>query len=73
MEVDINLNNILGCVNSELLYHYCKISPVFHKLCYYIKQWKYTRITNKQDRVSSYCMIMLLLGFMLNKGYLPNL
>jgi len=39
LEVDFNVNNILGIHNSDLIYSYCQIDHRFHIMCMFIKHW----------------------------------
>jgi len=39
MDIDLNVNNILGVYNSDLIYTYCKIDQRFHILGIFLKNW----------------------------------
>ncbi|CAG7847540.1 SubName: Full=Uncharacterized protein {ECO:0000313/EMBL:CCA68971.1} [Serendipita indica DSM 11827] len=81
MAVDININDRLGLYNTELLSHYCALWPSLSNLIYVVKKWAKSRGLNDPAGLpraggpsfSSYCLTLMVIGFLQTHGVLPNL
>lgn len=67
---DINVNNRLGLVNSELIRHYCEIFPLLRPILLSIKDWaRPLGLNNPSARgvsvtFSSYALALMTIGFL---------
>ncbi|KIM33063.1 hypothetical protein M408DRAFT_191465 [Serendipita vermifera MAFF 305830] len=80
LQIDININDRLGLFNTELLEHYCMFWPPLSNLIYVIKKWAKVRGLNEPAGLkkagptfSSYCLTLMIVGFLQSRGILPNL
>ena len=66
IEVDFNVNNILGNYNTELIYTYCKIDMRFHIMSIFLKVWakEVGIIGASQGLFSSYGLNLMLIAFL---------
>jgi len=66
LEVDFNVNNILGLHNSDLIYMYCQIDQRFHILSLFLKYWskKVEIIGAAYGLLSSYAFTLMLIAFL---------
>ncbi|KAK7050439.1 hypothetical protein R3P38DRAFT_2686481 [Favolaschia claudopus] len=86
--VDLNVNDRLGVMNSELIKRYCELNPVLRPMIQYIKQWAKPLGLNRSSfnlkhpsnnflakpiTFSSYALVMMTIGFLQSRGLLPNL
>lgn len=72
-EIDLSVNKILDPYNSTLIQTYSKLDERFHKLALVLKQWNKMRWENKQDRLNSYSIVLLLIAYLQHKKVLPCL
>ncbi|KAF8201099.1 hypothetical protein K438DRAFT_635992 [Mycena galopus ATCC 62051] len=80
-DVDLNINDRLGVLNSDLIKRYCELNPVLIPMIRYIKLWAKPLGLNSPGRkarnmpvtFSSYALSMLTIGFLQYRGLLPNL
>ncbi|KAJ7472262.1 hypothetical protein B0H11DRAFT_1729327 [Mycena galericulata] len=77
---DINVNDRLGMLNSDLIRRYCELNPVLVDMVLYIKKWaKPLGLNAPSSRqrgpvtFSSYALVMMTIGFLQHRGLLPNL
>ncbi|CAH7669260.1 expressed protein [Phakopsora pachyrhizi] len=80
LSADINTNGLLGLINTRLLNAYHNLNPgMFRPLGLVIKLWAKARgIGDPSARsgtasLSSYSLILMLIGFLQSRGFLPNL
>ncbi|KAJ7040791.1 hypothetical protein C8F04DRAFT_919301, partial [Mycena alexandri] len=80
--VDLNVNERLGLLNSDLIKRYCELNPLLITMIQYIKLWAKPLGLNSPGRkakgqgvvtFSSYALTMMTIGFMQHRGLLPNL
>ena len=66
IEVDFNVNNVLGIHNSELIYKYCEIDQRFHIMAIFLKYWsKQVGIIGASlGLLSSYALTLMLIAFL---------
>jgi len=66
MDVDLNVNNILGVYNSDLIYTYCMIDQRFHILGIFLKNWAkgVNIIGGANGLLSSYALTLMLIAFL---------
>ncbi|KAJ7621163.1 hypothetical protein FB45DRAFT_928543 [Roridomyces roridus] len=77
---DINVNDRLGVLNSDLVRRYCQLNPVLGDMIRYIKRWAKPLGLNspsptrgQPSTFSSYALVMMTIGFLQHRGLLPNL
>ncbi|KAJ7267496.1 hypothetical protein C8J57DRAFT_1327862 [Mycena rebaudengoi] len=78
---DINVNERLGLMNSDLIKRYCQLSPALVQMLVYIKKWakplghNFPSSTKKGVPVtfSSYALVLMTIGFLQHRALLPNL
>ncbi|KAJ7489439.1 hypothetical protein FB451DRAFT_1224914 [Mycena latifolia] len=77
---DINVNDRLGLLNSELIRRYCELNPILVNMIMYIKAWAKPLGLNSPTirrgmpvTFSSYALVMMTIGFLQYRGLLPNL
>jgi DNA polymerase sigma len=73
IRVEICENKLLEVLNSKLIRSYCIFDPRFRQLAIYLKAWNKLLTPHKNDRLNSFSVCLLLLGFMIQNKYLPNL
>jgi hypothetical protein len=69
---DINVNERLGLMNSDLIKRYCQLSPALVQMLVYIKKWakplghNFPSSTKKGVPVtfSSYALVLMTIGFL---------
>ncbi|KAJ6466951.1 hypothetical protein C8R45DRAFT_1020578 [Mycena sanguinolenta] len=78
--VDLNVNDRLGVINSDLIKRYCQLNPVLIPMIRYIKLWAKplglnspSRLRDKPITFSSYGLVMMTIAFLQQRGLLPNL
>jgi DNA polymerase sigma len=66
VEVDFNVNNVLGIHNSELLLTYCQVDQRFHIMCIFLKHWaKSVNIIGAANGLlSSYALVLMIIAFL---------
>ncbi|KAJ7182663.1 hypothetical protein C8R43DRAFT_1228986 [Mycena crocata] len=77
---DINVNDRLGAINSDLIKRYCQLNPLLIDIILYIKRWAKPLGLNSPGArgnhpitFSSYGLVMMTIGFLQYRGLLPNL
>ncbi|KAJ7740938.1 hypothetical protein DFH07DRAFT_61880 [Mycena maculata] len=80
LSCDINVNDRLGLLNSDLIRRYCELNHVLVDMVLYIKKWaKPLGLNHPSSRnrgpvtFSSYALVMMAIGFLQHRGLLPNL
>ena len=73
IECDLLVNRHLEMMNSHLLRQYCLLDKRFREAVLVLKRWNRESTTDKMERLNSFSLCLLLLAFMMHKGYLPNL
>ncbi|KAG8951400.1 hypothetical protein FRC04_006171 [Tulasnella sp. 424] len=79
LNIDLNCNNALGCVNTVLLANYCNAWAPLRSMIFFIKKWAKSWAFNDasgQDgpsSYSSYCLTLMIVAFLQTRGVLPNL
>ncbi|KAG8892907.1 hypothetical protein FRC01_013889, partial [Tulasnella sp. 417] len=79
LNIDLNCNNALGCVNTVLLANYCNAWAPLRSMIFFIKKWAKSWAFNDasgQDgpsSYSSYCLTLMIVSFLQIRGVLPNL
>lgn len=72
IELDISVNNILGCVNSRMLLTLSQIHPIIPKLGIVIKKWAKTNKILTKSNLSSYSLILMMFSFMFKEKKLDS-
>ena len=72
-DIDLSVNKILDPYNSSLIQTYSKLDERFHKLALVLKQWNKMRFEQKNDRLNSYSIVLLLIAYLQHKKVLPCL
>lgn len=70
--VDLNINDRLGVLNSDLIKRYCELNPVLVPMIQYVKLWAKPLGLNSPSRnqlnkpmtFSSYALVMMTIGFL---------
>ncbi|KAJ6600805.1 hypothetical protein B0H10DRAFT_2230796 [Mycena sp. CBHHK59/15] len=76
---DINVNDRLGLLNSDLIKRYCELNLVLVHMMKYIKKWARPLGLNAPAArsgpvsFSSYALVLLTIGFLQHRRLLPNL
>ncbi|KAI6044543.1 hypothetical protein EDC04DRAFT_315724 [Pisolithus marmoratus] len=78
LSLDININNRLGLMNSNLLRSYCDILPGLRRLLVAIKLWARPLGLNTPSggsmvTFSTYALTLMTLGWLQSRGLAPNL
>lgn len=73
LDIDILVNKVLELQNSELIKMYCIQDSRFQKVALVLKAWNRTVTKDKNDRLNSFSIYLMLLAFMLNRNMLINL
>ncbi|KAF8154671.1 hypothetical protein B0H34DRAFT_532452 [Crassisporium funariophilum] len=79
LECDLNINDRLGIINSDMIKRYCDISPVLRPMLFSIKNWAkplHLNDPSPQNRAasfSSYAFALMTIGYLQKGGHLPNL
>ncbi|KIO31300.1 hypothetical protein M407DRAFT_19678 [Tulasnella calospora MUT 4182] len=79
LNIDLNCNNALGCVNTVLLANYCNAWAPLRSMIFFVKKWAKSWAFNDasgQDgpsSYSSYCLTLMIVSFLQIRGVLPNL
>ncbi|KAJ7176612.1 hypothetical protein C8R46DRAFT_1076800 [Mycena filopes] len=80
LSCDLNVNERLGLLNSNLIKRYCELNPVIITMIQYIKLWAKplrlnspARTRNVSVTFSSYALMLMTIGFMQHRELLPNL
>lgn len=80
LDCDVNVNDQLGVINSELLKAYCDVSPILRPMIKAIKRWaKPLGLNNPSGQggggmtFNSYTLTVMTVAFLQNLGLLPNL
>ena len=71
--VEISFNKIVEPYNSYMMATYCKMSRKFREIAVILKKWnKFVfKGAEKNNRINSYSMTLMLLAFMQKYKYLP--
>lgn len=66
LDVDFNVNNVLGLVNSDLIFTYCQIDQRFHIINTFLKYWaKQVGIIGASNGfLSSYSFTLLIIAYL---------
>jgi DNA polymerase sigma len=72
-DIDLSVNKVLDPLNSELILTYSKIDSRFHKLALVLKHWNKQRFPNKNERLNSYSLVLLLIAYMQHRQLIPCL
>ena len=73
IDIDISINKPLEILNSQLISTYCLIDERFQKVALVLKNWNRGLASEKNDRLNSFSIYLLLLAFMLKEKYMINL
>lgn len=73
VEIDICINKTLEVLNSQLVCTYGAYDLRFIKLALYLKAWNKRHFPDKQKRLNSFSIYLMLIAFLQNRGILPNL
>ncbi|KAF8880500.1 hypothetical protein BD779DRAFT_1548558 [Infundibulicybe gibba] len=79
LHCDINVNDRLGIINSDMMKRYCDIQPLLRPLLRRVKAWARPLGLNSPSTYgepatfSSYALVLMSIGFMQHRGLLPNL
>ena len=75
IEVDFNVNNLLGVVNSNLIFTYTQIDQRFHIMNVFLKFWAKSvgLIGAAHGFLSSYALTLMLIAFLQHNNVLPHL
>ncbi|KAF7377694.1 Non-specific serine/threonine protein kinase [Mycena sanguinolenta] len=78
--VDLNVNDRLGVLNSDLIKRYCQLNPVLVPMIRYIKSWAKPLGLNSPSPVlgrpvtfSSYALVIMTIALLQHRRLLPNL
>lgn len=71
--VQLLLDKELERINSELIYTYMQLDPRVRHLCFLVKAWNKQKFVNLQLRLNSYSLVLMMIGYLQLKGYLPYL
>jgi DNA polymerase sigma len=72
-DIDLSVNKILDPYNSSLIQTYSRLDERFHKLALVLKQWNKMRFEQKNERLNSYSIVLLLIAYLQHKKVLPCL
>ena len=66
IEVDLSVNNLLACYNSDMIFTYCQIDQRFHILATFLKHWaKQVKIIGAPNGyLSSYALTLMIIAFL---------
>ncbi|KAF8657597.1 hypothetical protein AX16_002178 [Volvariella volvacea WC 439] len=79
LRCDINVNDRLGLINSDMISAYCEINPLLRPMLGFIKFWAQPYGLNEPSTqgmpssFSSYAFALKTIGFFQTRGLLPNL
>mmetsp|Transcript_1520 Transcript_1520/g.2086 ORF Transcript_1520/g.2086 Transcript_1520/m.2086 type:complete len:92 (+) Transcript_1520:391-666(+) len=73
IDVDILVDKVLEVMNTELTLMYCQQDARFQKVALVLKAWNRQLSRDKNNRLNSFSIYMLLLAYMLYKHMLVNL
>jgi DNA polymerase sigma len=74
IKVDLLVNKYLEVLNSQLIGTYCKLDRRYMEAALCLKRiFKSMDPENKNNRLNSFSVYLLLLAFMIRDNYLPNL
>ena len=73
IDVDLAVNKYLEIRNSQLIQTYCKLDRRYKDAAFVLKACFKGFDEDKVKRPNSFSIYLLLLAFMINKNYLPNL
>jgi DNA polymerase sigma len=73
IEIDISVNKILEIQNSRLIRAYAQLDRRFVRLAIVLKIWNKRLFNNKQTRLNSYTLNLMLIAFMQHLKILPSL
>lgn len=73
-EIEILLNKVLEVYNSHLIRDYSLLDSRFHKLALIVKYWnKGVAPGDKNGRLNSYSVTLMLIAYMSHRGALPKM
>lgn len=73
IEVDLMINKLSEIYHSGLLHQYSKLCPKYNKLAIVLKIWNKMLSDDKNKRLNSFSIYLMLIAYMQHKKYLPNL
>lgn len=73
ISVDIAVNKFPEILNSQLVETYCKLDKRFREAAIILKKWQKTTHTDPNKRLNSFSIYMLLLAYMIQDKFIPNL
>lgn len=73
IDIDLSINKVLDPYNSRLVYTYATFDERFHKMALVLKYWNKLRFPNKNERLNSYSVVLMLIAFLQKYKVLPNL
>lgn len=70
LEIDFNVNNVLGINNSDLIFTYCQLDHRFHIMCMFLKYWakKCDIIGAAFGYLSSYALTLMVIAFLQSRS-----
>ncbi len=71
--VEVTANNYLGCVNSKLLRTYMNLHPKVALVAKLVKAWAQRVGVQSKKCLKSYALMLLVVHYLQNAGYLPIL
>jgi DNA polymerase sigma len=72
-DIDLSINKVIDPYNSMLIFTYAKLDKRFHKLAIVLKYLNKKRFPEKNDRLNSYSIVLILIAFLQLKNVLPCL
>lgn len=63
-DIDLSINKIIDPYNSMLIFTYAKLDQRFHKLALVLKYLNKQRFPEKNDRLNSYSIVLILIAFL---------
>ncbi|EAR92613.2 RNA-dependent RNA polymerase-associated nucleotidyltransferase (macronuclear) [Tetrahymena thermophila SB210] len=72
IDIDICVNNILGCTNSLMLYTLSQLHPKIQQLGIIIKHWAKQRGVSSKSHLSSYSFILMMFSFLFREKILNS-
>nr|UUA79863.1 Cid1/3 [Paramecium bursaria] len=73
IDIDLSINNLLGVINTKLLYNYSQLHPSIQQGGVLIKVWAKKWDLIQKNKFSSYALILMWIYFLQQKHNLPNL
>ncbi|KAM3127783.1 hypothetical protein pb186bvf_020112 [Paramecium bursaria] len=73
IDIDLSINNLLGVINTKLLYNYSQLHPSIQQGGVLIKVWAKQWNLIQKNKFSSYALILMWIYFLQQKHNIPNL